>query len=127
MYSKSLNSCQQSSRTNAQLYNSGIFTGALVFLISGIVVSVGFIPSNANVVIAQIGSMATLQNIDATYAVSIIPGAAQRESAYHYYHLQLLFLQIPQWHGLTTILANPILLQVDHLMLLISELYLTQV
>ena len=67
-----------------KLYNSGIFTGALVFLISAIVVSVGFIPSTANV-IAQIGSMATLQNIDATYAVSIIPGAAQRESAYHYY------------------------------------------
>ena len=68
-----------------KLYNSGIFVGVLVFLISAIVVSVGFIPSTANVVIAQIGSMATLQNIDATYAVSIIPGAAQRESAYHYY------------------------------------------
>ena len=68
-----------------KLYNSGIFAGVLVFLISAIVVSVGFIPSTANVVIAQIGSMATLQNIDATYAVSIIPGAAQRESAYHYY------------------------------------------
>lgn len=59
--------------------------GALVFLISAIVVSVGFIPSTGNVVTAQIGSMATLQNIDATYAISIIPGAAQRESAYHYY------------------------------------------
>lgn len=68
-----------------KLYNSGIYAGVLVFLISAIVVSVGFIPSTANVVIAQIGSMATLQNIDATYAVSIIPGAAQRESAYHYY------------------------------------------
>ena len=68
-----------------KLYNSGIFAGVLVFLISAIVVSVGFIPSTANVVIAQIGSMATLQNIDATYAVSIIPGAAQRESGYHYY------------------------------------------
>jgi plastocyanin len=34
---------------------------------------------------AQIGSMATLQNIGATYAVSIIPGAAQRSSPYHYY------------------------------------------
>ena len=68
-----------------KLYNSGIFAGVLVFLISAIVVLAGFIPSTANVVIAQIGSMATLQNIDATYAVSIIPGAAQRESAYHYY------------------------------------------
>ena len=64
---------------------NGILTGALVFLISAIVVSVGFIPSTANVITAQTGSMATLQNIDATYAVSIIPGAAQRESAYHYY------------------------------------------
>ncbi|HEU4443088.1 MAG TPA: hypothetical protein VFR94_00260 [Nitrososphaeraceae archaeon] len=62
-----------------------IFTVALVFPISAIVVSVGYIPNTANVVTAQTGSMATLQNIDATYAVSIIPGAAQRESAYHYY------------------------------------------
>ncbi|MGZ8887495.1 MAG: hypothetical protein ACXW1A_04445, partial [Nitrososphaeraceae archaeon] len=29
---------------------------------------------------AQQGSMATLQNIDATYAVSIVPGAAQKEN-----------------------------------------------
>lgn len=35
------------------------------------------------------GSMATLQNIDATYAVSIIPGAAQRDSLYHYYPPQI--------------------------------------
>jgi hypothetical protein len=42
------------------------------------------IPANMNAV-GQIGSMATLQYIDATYAISIIPGAAQRESAYHYY------------------------------------------
>jgi plastocyanin len=34
---------------------------------------------------AQIGSMATLQNIGATYAVSIIPGAAQKISTFHYY------------------------------------------
>ena len=57
---------------------NGILTGALVFLISAIVVSVGFIPSTANVVTAQTGSMATLQNIDATYAVSIIPGASSK-------------------------------------------------
>lgn len=68
-----------------RIYNSGILAGALVFLISVIVISVGFIPSTANVVTAQIGSMATLQNIDANYAISIIPGASQRESAYHYY------------------------------------------
>ena len=36
-------------------------------------------------VTAQPGSMATLQNIPATYAVSIVPGAAQRESPYHYF------------------------------------------
>jgi len=35
------------------------------------------------------GSMATLQNIDATYAVSIIPGAAQKESLYHYFPPQI--------------------------------------
>jgi plastocyanin len=34
---------------------------------------------------AQTGSLSTLQNIGATYAVSIIPGAAQRDSPYHYY------------------------------------------
>lgn len=34
---------------------------------------------------AQLGNMATLQNIDATYAVSIVPGAAQKENTYHYY------------------------------------------
>ncbi|MGA9167819.1 MAG: hypothetical protein WB053_10600, partial [Nitrososphaeraceae archaeon] len=62
-----------------RIYNSEILAGALVFLISAIVISVGFIPSTANVVTAQIGSMATLQNIDANYAISIIPGASQRE------------------------------------------------
>ena len=35
-------------------------------------------------IFAQPGSMATLQNIDATYAVSIVPGAAQKENIYHY-------------------------------------------
>jgi plastocyanin len=34
---------------------------------------------------AQTGSMAPLQNIQAMYAVSIIPGAAQRNSTFHYY------------------------------------------
>ena len=33
--------------------------------------------------------MATLQNIDATYAVSIVPGAAQKENIYHYYPPQI--------------------------------------
>ena len=35
------------------------------------------------------GSMATLQNIGATYAVSIVPGAAQKDSTYHYYPPQI--------------------------------------
>jgi plastocyanin len=38
---------------------------------------------------AQQGSMATLQNIDATYAVSIVPGAAQKENIHHYYPPQI--------------------------------------
>ena len=46
-------------------------------------VSVGF-TSTLNVT-AQPGSMATLQNILATYAVSIVPGAAQKDSTYHYF------------------------------------------
>jgi plastocyanin len=33
--------------------------------------------------------MSTLQNIDATYAVSIVPGAAQKENIYHYYPSQI--------------------------------------
>lgn len=54
-----------------------------VLLILTMLVSVGFIP--ALKLTAQTGSMATLQNILATYAVSIIPGAAQPESPYHYF------------------------------------------
>lgn len=34
---------------------------------------------------AQTGSMSTLQNSNADYAVSIVPGAAQKDSTYHYY------------------------------------------
>jgi plastocyanin len=68
-------------------HNSGIFAGVItiVLLFSTIVLSAGFIPSTANDVTAQTENMATLQNIDATYAISIVPGAAQRESSYHYY------------------------------------------
>jgi plastocyanin len=43
------------------------------------------IPIAITEIFAQPGSMATLQNIDATYAVSIVPGAAQKENIYHYY------------------------------------------
>ena len=43
------------------------------------------IPIAITEIFAQTGSMSTLQNIDATYAVSIVPGAAQKENIYHYY------------------------------------------
>jgi hypothetical protein len=36
-------------------------------------------------VYGQTGSMAMLQNIGATYAVSIVPGAAQKSNLIHYY------------------------------------------
>lgn len=36
-------------------------------------------------VFAQTGSMSTLQNNNADYAVSIVPGAAQKDNTYHYY------------------------------------------
>ena len=55
-----------------------------VVLISAVVISTGFI-TIANVS-AQLGSMYSMQDAEwPTYAVSIIPGAAQRESAFHYY------------------------------------------
>lgn len=40
-------------------------------------------------IFAQTGSMSTLQNIDADYAVSIVPGAAQKDNTYHYYPPQI--------------------------------------
>jgi plastocyanin len=36
-------------------------------------------------IFAQTGTMSTLQNSNADYAVSIVPGAAQKDSTYHYY------------------------------------------
>lgn len=36
-------------------------------------------------IFAQTGSMSTTPNTNADYAVSIIPGAAQKDSTYHYY------------------------------------------
>ncbi|HEY7227444.1 MAG TPA: hypothetical protein VH481_04900 [Nitrososphaeraceae archaeon] len=38
---------------------------------------------------AQPASMPSTQNIDATYAVSIVPGAAQKDSTYHYFPPQI--------------------------------------
>lgn len=64
-------------------WSKGITAGGIAsFFITAAMIIVASAP---NLVYAQIGSMATLQNIQATYAVSIIPGAAQRESLYHYY------------------------------------------
>jgi plastocyanin len=54
-------------------------------LTSIIIISALFVPTSTMRINAQIGSMATLQNVDATYAVSIVPGAAQRDSPYHYF------------------------------------------
>jgi plastocyanin len=58
---------------------------ATAVLTSLIIVSTGFIPSTTTNIKAQIGSMAMLQNVDASYAISIVPGAAQRDSPYHYF------------------------------------------
>ena len=43
------------------------------------------IPVAITEIFAQTGSKYTLPNIDATFAVSIVPGAAQKENIYHYY------------------------------------------
>lgn len=43
------------------------------------------VPMTTTEIFAQFGTMSTLQNIDATYAVSIVPGAAQKDNTYHYY------------------------------------------
>jgi plastocyanin len=63
------------------LWSKGVTAGAIASFITAAMIIV----AAPNIVYAQIGSMATLQNIQATYAVSIIPGAAQMESPYHYY------------------------------------------
>jgi plastocyanin len=60
-----------------------IFNWITTLIISAILASMT-LPITMKAV-GQIGNMATLQNIDATYAISIIPGAAQRESVNHYY------------------------------------------
>ena len=65
------------------MHHNKVLAAATVSLITTMLVSVGF-TSTLNVT-AQPGSMATLQNILATYAVSIVPGAAQKDSTYHYF------------------------------------------
>lgn len=54
------------------MHKKQMFTIGVVLLTSTILLSTGF-SATVNVT-AQPGSMATLQNIPATYAVSIVPG-----------------------------------------------------
>jgi plastocyanin len=65
-------------RTVSMILVASLF---IIITTSTLTPSMTIIPS-AN---AQFGSMATLQNTPATYFVSIIPGAAQRDSINHYY------------------------------------------
>ena len=65
------------------MYKDKVLLIVAVLLITTMLVSVGFTAMLS--VTAQTGSMATLQKILSTYAVSIIPGAAQRNSTYHYF------------------------------------------
>jgi plastocyanin len=65
-----------------QIRKSSLTTSVLVILIFTAALTTITTTINSY---AQTGTMATLQNIQATYAVSIIPGAAQRDSPYHYY------------------------------------------
>ena len=63
--------------------NNKVLLITAVSLITTMLVCVGF-TATINVT-AQPGSMATLQNVLATYAISIVPGAAQKDSTYHYF------------------------------------------
>ena len=62
---------------------------ALVILVTSTVATTGLTllstTTTTTDVYGQTGNMATLQNIRATYAVSIVPGAAQKISLLHYY------------------------------------------
>lgn len=60
--------------------SNGVIAGAIASFTAAIIILV-----TPDIVYAQTGSMTTLQNTQAMYAVSIIPGAAQRDSPYHYY------------------------------------------
>jgi plastocyanin len=67
----------------ANTMHTKLFGFIAALIVSAIIASMA-LPVTTDVV-GQTGSMSTLQNIDATYAISIVPGAAQRESSYHYY------------------------------------------
>jgi hypothetical protein len=55
----------------------------IVFVLPIILASTIYSTSNSEI-FAQTGSLASLQSIDPTYAVSIVPGAAQKENVYYY-------------------------------------------
>ena len=75
-----------------------------VSLITALLISVGFTtPLN---VTAQPGSMATLQNILATYAISILPGHLKKTVRIITFHQQLPSQHTLQSDGLTMILVN---------------------
>jgi plastocyanin len=57
---------------------------ATVFFLSFVMILV-----TTTEVFAQAGSISTTQNTDATYAVSIVPGAAQKDNTYHYFPPQI--------------------------------------
>ena len=86
------------------MHNNKVLAVAAISLITTMLVSVGF-TATLNVT-AQPGSMATLQNVLATYAISIVPGQAQKIVRIITFHQQLPFQHILQLHGLTMILVN---------------------
>jgi len=59
-------------------------TAVIIFLSSLVIILV-----TTTHVFAQSAGTSTAQNIDATYAVSIVPGAAQKDNTYHYFPPQI--------------------------------------
>jgi plastocyanin len=66
-----------------------VYLGFVILVISAATTGLTLLTTTTTTTVsnvyAQIGSMATLQNIKATYAVEIVPGAAQKSSLLHYY------------------------------------------
>ena len=84
--------------------NNKVFLITAVSLITTMLVCIGF-TATINVT-AQPGSMATLQNVLATYAVSIVPGELKKIVRIITFHQQLPSQHILQSDGLTMILVN---------------------
>jgi len=68
-----------------RLYPVALILSVLLLIFATITISFTSPLRTSVPVYGQTGSMATLPNIAATYAVSIIPGAAHRSSLVHYY------------------------------------------